>query len=264
MNQTALITGASGGIGYELARIFAEHGYDLVLIARNEPALQVYAAELSKHYPISAKVMGKDLSLPSAPFEIADQLKRENIPVDILVNNAGAGLYGFFSETDLSLELKMLQLNIVALTALTKLMLAEMIKRRRGKILNVASTAAFQPGPLMSVYYASKAYVLSFSEALSCELKGSGISVTALCPGLTLTGFQKNAGLSEVKLLKKWVMMDAGSVARAGFVGLMNGKSMVVTGFLNRILVFSVRLLPRNFITAVARFLQEKSSVRKT
>ncbi len=260
INQTALITGASSGIGYELARIFAEHGYDLVLVSRNESALHIYAAELSKHHGISAKVIGKDLSLSSAPFEISDQLKRENIFVDILVNNAGAGIYGPFLKTDLSLEIRILELNIVALTALTKLFLDEMIKKKKGKILNVASTAAFLPGPLMAVYYASKAYVLSFSEALSRELKGSGVTVTALCPGPTQTAFQKNAGLSGVRLLKKSVMIDAGSVARDGFEGLMKGKTIVVSGFLNKILVFSVRFLPRDFITAIALFLQKKLS----
>lgn len=259
-NQTALITGASSGIGYELARIFAEHGYDLVLVSRNEPALHVLAAELSKLHGISAKVIGKDLSLSSAAFEISNQLKRENIFVDILVNNAGIGIYGPFSKTDLLLEIRILELNIVALTVLTKLCLVEMIKKKKGKILNVASTAAFLPGPLMAVYYASKAYVLSFSEALSRELKGSGITVTTLCPGPTRTAFQKNAGLSEIRLLKKSAIMDAGPVARDGFDGLMKGKTVVISGFLNRILVFSVRFLPRNFTTAAILFLQKKLS----
>lgn len=258
VRQTALITGASVGIGYELARIFAEHGYNLVLTARNESALQVYAAELSSRHKIAVKVIGKDLSLAAAPFEISDQLKRENISIDILVNNAGAGIYGPFSKTDLSIELNILQLNIVALTALTKLMLEGMIQRKRGKILNVASIVAFQPGPLMSVYCASKAYVLSFSEALWRELKNSGITVTALCPGPTRTEFHKRAGLSRIRSLKKSIMMDARSVAQVGFEGLMKEKDVVVAGFVNKILVSSVRFLPRKLITALVQFLQDK------
>ncbi len=183
MPKTALITGASSGIGYELSKLFAQDSYDLVLIARSENKLQDLAAKLQNEFGSQVKVIVQDLGINFAPKTIFSQLQEENITIDVLVNNAGFATYGLFTETDLQAELEMMQVNMVALTHLTKLFLPGMVQRRQGKILNIASTAAFQPGPLMAVYYATKAYVLSFSEAIANELIGTGVTVTVLCPG---------------------------------------------------------------------------------
>lgn len=192
---TALITGASSGIGYELARLFARKGHGLVLVARNQETLRELAEKLEREHGIRAIVVSKDLSLPSTPEEIFRELAEKSISVDILVNNAGFGTRGMFSNADTDSQLKMIQVNTTALTHLTRLFLERMSRPRKGRILNVASTAAFQPGPLMAVYYATKAYVLSFSEALASELHGSGVTVTALCPGPTRTEFERRAGM---------------------------------------------------------------------
>jgi short-subunit dehydrogenase len=213
--RTALVTGASGGIGLELARLLARSGYNMVLVARSEEKLAQLAQELTTRHEVAVRVLVKDLSRPEAPQEIFDELQREAIAIEVLVNNAGFGLYGAFSETDLNDELQMMQVNMVALTHLTKLLLPAMLKKKRGKILNVASTAALQPGPLMAVYYATKAYVLSFSQALNDELEGSGVSVTALCPGPTTSGFQSRAAMESSRLMKG-NMMDARTVALIG------------------------------------------------
>src|SRR5581483_11195724 len=189
--KTALVTGASSGIGMEFARLLARDGYHVFLVARSEEPLKVMAREIG-----SATVLVADLASPDAPRHVFDSAG----PVDILINNAGFGLSGAFAETDLGRELEMIQVNIAALTALTKLFLKPMIERRSGRIVNVASTAAFQPGPLMAVYYATKAYVLSFSEAVADELRGSGVTVTALCPGPTATGFAERAGMTRSRL----------------------------------------------------------------
>ena len=182
MKETALITGASSGIGLDLARLFAKDGHDVVLVARSEGKLREIAAELERDFGMTAHVIVADLAKPDAPQTLVAQLP---VDVDVLVNNAGFGVLGPFVETDLAKELEMIQVNVVALTHLTKLLLPPMVARRRGRVLNVASTAAFQPGPLMAVYYATKAYVLSFSEAIADELRDSGVTVTALCPGPT-------------------------------------------------------------------------------
>src|SRR6266852_587673 len=201
-SQTALITGASAGIGRELAKLFAKDGYNLVLVARNGSRLNQFADELQRQFSISAKALALDLASVSAPQFLFDQLTRENIAIDVLVNNAGYGKLGAFAEVSLEESLGQIQLNITALTHLTKLLLGPMLELKSGKILNVASTAGFQPGPLMAVYYATKAYVISFSEALANELSGSGVTVTCLCPGATDTEFQKRAGTEETLLFK--------------------------------------------------------------
>lgn len=253
MNKTALITGASGGIGYELAKLFAKDRYNLVLVARSAGKLTQVADEFQREFGISAKAVALDLTAASAPQSLFDQLQREGIAVDILVNNAGYGVLGQFAQVSLEDNLGQIQLNITALTHLTRLFLGPMIERRSGRILNVASTAGFQPGPLMSVYYASKAYVISFSEALANELDGKGVSVTCLCPGATDTSFQARAGLGNTVLFKKLRPMDATTVARDGYRGLMAGKSMVISGFRNWLLAESVRFSPRRLVTAVSR-----------
>jgi len=253
MNKTALITGASGGIGYELAKLFAEDHHNLVLVARSAGKLMQVADELQREFGISAKAVPLDLTTASAPPSLFDQLQREGIAVDILVNNAGYGVLGQFAQVSLKDNLGQIQLNITALTHLTRLFLEPMIERRSGKILNVASTAGFQPGPLMSVYYATKAYVISFSEALANELDGIGVTVTCLCPGATDTGFQGRAGLENTLLFKKLRPMDARTVARDGYRALMAGKPIVISGFRNWLLAESLRFSPRRLVTAISR-----------
>jgi uncharacterized protein len=248
---TALITGASAGIGLELARVFAREGYALVLVARNQKRLEQLAAELK---PASVQVIAKDLSLPDAPQE----LHRAVPNVDVLVNNAGFGVYGKFAQTSLSEELNLIQLNMNVPVILTKLYLAGMLSRRNGRILNVASTAAFQAGPLMSIYYASKAFLLSFSEAIGNELAGSGVTVTALCPGPTATEFQERSKIQNVALAKHGRMMDARSVAEAGYRGMIAGKPVVIPGAMNKLLVQTVRVSPRAMVTKIVRKLQEE------
>jgi uncharacterized protein len=256
--ETALVTGASSGIGLDLARILAGHGHDLVLVARSEGKLLELAVELEKRNDITAHVISTDLAQPNAASALAGELKSRGIEVDILVNNAGFGLAGPFVETDLRRELEMIQVNIVALTELTKHLLAPMVERKRGRILNVASTASFQPGPLMAVYYATKAYVLSFSEAIGDELRNSGVTVTALCPGPTETGFAVAADVTETRLFTMMRPMSSQKVARAGYEGMMAGRRIVIPGAKNKMLVQSLRISPRRAVTMLVRKFQEK------
>jgi short-subunit dehydrogenase len=254
---TALVTGASGGIGEELARLFAADGHGLVLVARSEDKLKRLAEELGAKHGVGARVVASDLSRPDAPREIFDALRASGVEVDALVNNAGFGSWGPFAETDLGQELGLLQVNVVALTHLTKLFLPAMIARRRGYVCNVASTAAFQPGPLMAVYYASKAYVLSLSEALANECEGTGVRVSALCPGPTETGFVAAAGMSESKLFDRGAM-SAREVAEAGYRGLLAGKTIVIPGARNALLARTVGMMPRKLVAKVVRGIQER------
>jgi short-subunit dehydrogenase len=259
MNHTALITGASGGIGYELAKLFAKDHYNVVLVARSAPKLTQFADELQRQFSVSAKAVPLDLTAVAAPQFLFDQLQREGIMVDVLVNNAGYGVLGEFLKVSVDESLGQIQLNIIALTHLTKLFLGPMIERHSGKIMNVASTAGFQPGPLMSVYYASKAYVISFSEGLANELKGSGVTVTCLCPGPTETSLQERAGMENTRLVKSLRPMDAKTVARDGYRGLMAGKTLVISGFRNWLVAESVRFSPRKLVTAVSRKLLDRA-----
>jgi len=249
---TALITGASGGIGLALAREAAADGFDLVLVARNGEALGALAEEARDAHGVSVRAIAKDLAVPGAPAEIFAELAGAGVHADVLVNNAGFGTWGRFAELDPEGELRMVRVNVLALTHLTRLFLPGMVERGRGRVLNVASTAGFLPGPLMAVYYASKAYVLSFSEALAAELGGSGVTVTALCPGPTRTGFQGAAKMEGARLVSGLVPVhDAATVARAGWRGAMRGKRIVVPGLLNKLSVQSVRLGPRRLIAAI-------------
>ena len=257
--RTALITGASGGIGYEFAKLCAQDHNNLVLIARSGSKLAQIADELQQQFGISARSIALDLASPIAPQFLFDQLQREGILVDILVNNAGYGRFGEFAEVPVEESLGQIQLNVLALTALTRLFVGPMLERRSGKIMNVASTAGFQPGPLMAVYYATKAYVISFSEALANELKDKGVSVTCLCPGATDTGFQGRAGTEQTVLFRKMRPMDAGTVARDGYRGLMAGKTLVISGLRNRLLAESIRLAPRKLVTAISRKILDKA-----
>jgi uncharacterized protein len=254
---TALVTGASGGIGEELARLFAADGHGLVLVARSRDKLARLAEELRSKHGVGARVLAADLARPDSPREIFEELQGAGVEVDALVNNAGFGSYGLFAETDLQTELELLQVNVVALTHLTKLFLPGMLARRRGYVMNVASTAAFQPGPLMAVYYASKAYVLSFSEALTNECGGTGVVVSALCPGPTETGFVAAAGMGDSKLFDRAVM-DARTVAVEGYRGMLAGKAIVIPGTRNNLLARSIGFFPRNLVTKVVRGIQEK------
>ena len=255
--MTALVTGASGGIGEELARLFAADGHDLVLVARSRDKLARIAAELKEKHGVAARVLAADLARDDAPREIFEELSAGGVTVDALVNNAGFGTYGLFAETDLKSELELLQVNVVALTHLSKLFLPGMIARRRGYLMNVASTAAFQPGPLMTVYYASKAYVLSFSEALSNECEGTGVRVSALCPGPTETGFVAAARMEQSKLFERGAM-TARAVAEASYRGLLAGKAIVIPGLRNNLLARSIGFFPRGLVTKVVRGIQEK------
>jgi short-subunit dehydrogenase len=257
VSKTALITGASGGIGYELALLFARDGFDCILVARSDDKLNALAARMESEFRVKTLVLPKDLSKPTAVDEIYEEISAATMPVDVLVNNAGFPVFGLFTETDLKTELEMLQVNVVALTTLTKLFLRGMLERRYGRILNLASTAAFEPGPLMAVYYASKAYVLSFSEALANELRGTGVTVTALAPGPTRTGFQKRGQLEDSRLVQGEIA-DPQSVALAGYRGLMAGKTLVIPGFTNKLIPWIVRVSPRGVVTRVVRRMQER------
>jgi short-subunit dehydrogenase len=255
--QTALVTGGSGGIGLELAKVLARHEFDLVLVARKRDTLEAAAGQLEGKFGVKAHVFAADLRRPEAPQGIFDFLSNENIPVEILVNNAGIGLGGEFADTAVQRELDMIQVNISALTHLTKLFLPPMIKRHSGKILNVASTAAFQPGPLMAVYYATKAYVLSFSEALSEELRNAGVTVTALCPGPTHTDFAEAAQMTNSRLFQTFGVADPAEVAKYGFDAMMHGKRLAIPGFRNKIIAQANRIAPRSLSAKLARMAQE-------
>ncbi|MFY9794020.1 MAG: SDR family oxidoreductase [Candidatus Sulfotelmatobacter sp.] len=255
---TALITGASGGIGYELAKLFAKDHYNLVLVARSSDKLNQVASQLRQQFGFNVKTMAVDLAQDQAVTILFEQLKGEKLEVDVLVNNAGFGVFGEFAEMPEEEILGQVQLNVVALTHLTRLFLPAMIERRQGKIMNVASTAAFQPGPLMAVYYATKAYVLSFSEALANEVAGTGVVVSCFCPGATDTGFQKRAGIENSRLFKKIGAMNVETVARDGYRGLMAGKTLVISGTRNRLVAESVRFAPRKWVTAMSRWVAEK------
>jgi short-subunit dehydrogenase len=253
----ALVTGASSGIGRELARLFAAD-HDLILVARREAELNALADELRSQFGKAVHVFPADLGDPAAPPKLFDAVAAKGLSVDVLVNNAGFGWTGPFVEADLGKMLNMVQVNVTALTHLTGLFLPGMRQRGRGRILNVASTAAFQPGPLMAVYYATKAYVLSFSEALFNELDGSGVAVTCLCPGPTKTEFGDVAGMQETNLFNGPNVMSVQTVATAGYQATMRGKRLVVPGLLNKLLILSGRFSPRGLVLKLVRRFQEK------
>ncbi len=259
MAKTALITGASSGIGYELAKVFAKNNTNLVLVARSEKKLQEIAQELTKTHGISVEVLAKDVSVLASTQEIYSILKQKGIAVDYLVNNAGFGDFGFFTETKWEKELEMINLNMTSLTSLTKLFVSDMVARKQGKILNVASTASFQPGPLMAVYYATKAYVLSFSEAIANELSGTGVTVTALCPGPTESGFQNAAAMNDSKLVKGKKLPTSQDVAEYGYKAMMSGKVVAVHGLLNKVMAQSVRYTPRAVVRRLVRAMSERT-----
>jgi short-subunit dehydrogenase len=243
----ALVTGASGGIGAEIARVLAPD-HDLVLVARSAAKLDALATELG-----GARVIAADLSDPGAVGKIAAELP----DVDVLVNNAGVGDFGAFAAEDTERILGMIQLNITSLTALTRQYLPAMLERHQGRVMNVASTASFQPGPLMAVYYATKSYVLSFSEALHEETRGTGVSVTALCPGPTASGFQAAADMELSPLVANRKLPSAADVAAYGVKAMQRGDAVAVPGAMNKIMAASVRLTPRPVIRRLVRKMQE-------
>ena len=256
--QTVLITGASGGIGYELAKLFARDGYNLVLVARSAEKLAQVADEL-KGDGLSVKTVALDLAEAPASKFLFDQMQREGIAIDILINNAGFGAYGEFAQMRHQEILGQINLNITALTELTRYFVQPMISRGKGRIMTVASTAGFQPGPLMAVYYATKAYVISFSEAIANELRGSGVTVTCLCPGATQTGFAARAGNDKTRVFKRSGVMSADKVALDGYHALMKGRTLVISGMQNWITAQSTRFAPRKMVTAVSRWVSEKA-----
>jgi short-subunit dehydrogenase len=250
--ETVLITGASSGIGLELARCFAADGCRLILVARKGMALESLAAELRKDHKIQAQVFTADLAQPDTPNRLLGQLHLAGIKVDVLVNNAGFGAQGKFAELPLERQLDMVQVNITAVAHLTRLLLPGMIERRRGGLLNVASTAAFQPGPGMAVYYATKAFLLSFTEALAEELAGTGLTVTALCPGPTTTNFGTAAG-GRFKPVARKVSMSAAAVARLGHRAFRSGRVVAITGLRNQLPALAVRLIPRLIVRKITK-----------
>ena len=256
--STVLITGASGGIGYELARLFARDHHNLVLVARSADKLAQVATELQAQ-GISVRTMALDLAAPPAPKFVFDQLQREGVAIDILINNAGFGVFGEFAQMPEEEILGQISLNIPALTELTRLFLPPMLARHNGRIMNVASTAGFQPGPFMAVYYATKAYVISFSEAVASELQHSGVTVTCFCPGATHTGFAQSAGTEMSRLFQQLPgAMSAQEVALDGYRAVMKGRSLAISGAHNWVLAQSIRFAPRKMVTAVSRWVAEK------
>jgi uncharacterized protein len=252
MRPTALVTGASSGIGREFADVLARNGYDLVLVARRRTELESLAAQLQSTHLATSLVVPADLSTAAGVAAVVDAVRAAGIEVDVLINNAGLGGHGRFAETEVASDEQQLNVNILALTRLTKAFLPDMVSRRRGRILNVASTAGFQPGPFMAIYYASKAYVLSFSEALSEEVRGTGVTVTALAPGAVRTAFFDVAKVdSNSRLVRSPGTLNADEVAQAGYDGMMRGRSLVIPGFANRMGMESLRIAPRRLVTRV-------------
>ena len=249
--ETVLVTGASSGIGRELARCFAADGCKLILLARKRDVLNTLADELHRAWKTHAEVLPADLAEPAAPTRIFEHLQKAGTKVDVLVNNAGVGAKGSFADLPIERQLEMVQINLTALTHLTRLFLPGMVARRRGGILNVGSTAGFQPGPGMAVYYATKAYVLSLTEALAEELKGTGVTATVLCPGPTTTNFFAAAGSRPSGFFEK-TAMSADAVARIGHKAFRRGRVVAIPGFPNQVLAFSTRLAPRSLVRKIA------------
>ncbi|EMQ94881.1 Short-chain dehydrogenase [Xanthomarina gelatinilytica] len=257
MSKTALITGGASGLGYELALLLAKDGYNLVLIDIDAEKLQEVKQGIETDFAVNVQIYAKDLSVVNISEEIMLELK--GLPIDVLVNNAGFGLFGSFWETDWEREKQMLHLHVITTTHLTKLVLKDMIQRGSGKILNLSSLAAFQPGPLMSLYYATKGYILSFSEAVANELKGTGVTVTALCPGPTKTSFQKVVSNASSENKITFNMANAKEVAAYGYKAMNKGKVYAIPGKFNKLLATLPRFIPRNTAATIVKRIQEKN-----
>ena len=254
--QTALVTGASGGIGVDLATCFARDGYDVIVTARSETALKDVAARLAREHAVTATPIANDLAEIDGGQKLAERIRGQGLTVDVLVNNAGYGHAGALTSSDRATQLGMIDLNVRALVELTHLFWDGMRQRGKGGVLNVASTAAFQPGPLMAVYYASKAFVLSFSEALWEEARGTGLKVSCLCPGPTVSGFRERAGTGKTRLAVASAAAPSMPVAEEGYRGWQRNKRVVVTGSRNRALASLVPILPRPVVLRMVRYLQ--------
>jgi hypothetical protein len=253
MTQThpiALITGASSGIGKALAENFAEHGYDVILAARSVEKMETHAADLEKRFGITAVVIASDLESPTGAGELHAEIKRRRLTLSALANNAGYGTFGEFKDVTLDTQIGMMQLNMMALVALAKLFLPDLLATK-GKMLNTASTAAFQPGPYMAVYYATKAFVLSFSEALAAELAETGVTITAFCPGPTASGFQDKADMHHSAMVKGKRLPTSEAVARKGFRAMQRGRRVYIPGLKNWILAELPRFTPRRLVTTI-------------
>jgi short-subunit dehydrogenase len=249
-NQNALITGATSGIGYELAKIFAENGYNLFIVARSENELQKTADELKQQYGVSVETFAKDLFKPDSAFELYDDLTSQNIKIDVLVNDAGQGQYGEFIETDIYRELDIIQLNIVSVVVLTKQFLKDMVARGEGRILNLASIAGKLPGPLQAVYHGTKAFIHSFTEAIREEVKDKGVVITSLLPGATDTDFFNKAEMQDSKMVQEGTLADPAKVARDGYDALMSNDDMVISGMKNKMQVGMSNFMPDSTVAA--------------
>lgn len=250
--KTALVTGASAGLGKELASLFAKDGHDLVLVARSETKLRTLAGDLARAHGITAHVVPADLADGGAPAQIFERTQQLGVAVDVLVNNAGFGTNGAFLDLDLAREKEMIAVNCTALLELTHRFVHPMRARGQGRVLNIASTAGFQPGPFMATYYATKAFVISFSEALAFELQGTGVTVTCHCPGATATEFAATAGNDKSKLFQRSGVAEAKEVALHAYRSLMKGEVLSVHGALNKIGVQGLRVSPRSLIRSIA------------
>ena len=255
-----LITGSANGLGLELAKIFAKNGYSLVLIDKDDENLKKAVELLKMNERIKVISISEDLSNYNSALTIFNTIKKMNIEIEILINNAGFGYFGFFVENNWKKQEDLIKLSVFTTTYLTKLFLPEMVANKKGHIVNIASLAAFQPGPLMSVYHASKAFLLSFSQALSNELKGTGVYATVVCPGMMATGFQKSNNNESPKL--KWTVGSAEKVAIYTYKKMMKGKVVIVPGIMNKLAVFFSRILPFNFTTFIVRKIQENNRMK--
>ena len=257
MSKTALVTGAASGLGYELTLLLAKDDYNLILVDIDDENLNALKQKLSKDFKVEVLCLVKDLSKPNVAKDIVNEIN--NVSIDILINNAGFGLFGSFNNTEWERELDMIHVHVITSTHLTKLLLDGMIKRGSGKILNISSLAAFQPGPLMSIYYASKSYLLSFSEAIANELKGTGVTVTVLCPGPTKTSFQEVVSESASDNKIDFNMACPSEVARYGYNAMQKGKIVAIPGLINKFLASLHRFVSRSMAAKIVRNLQEKN-----
>lgn len=258
MNQTAIITGGASGLGYSFAELLAKKNYSLILIDINEKKLYKIKNNFIQRFNTDIRIIIQDLSITEAATELYKAINCQKI--DILINNVGFGVKGKFIDTDWRKENQMIQLHILLLTQLTKLVLKDMVKNKSGKILNISSMAAFQPGPLMAVYYATKAYILSFSEAIAREVKTAGVTVTALCPGPTKTNFQKTVGSEQSILVKRNWLSSPEKVVQYGYKAMMQGKTIAIPVFFDRILLTAQRFLSRKIVTTIMYQLQKKNA----
>jgi uncharacterized protein len=254
--QTALVTGASGGIGLDLAECFAKDGYNLILTARSEPALKQAADRLAAKYKVTATAIALDLGAIGGGAKLASEIAARGLGVDVLVNNAGYGIAGAFDGSEAAAQLGMIDLDIRALVELTHAYWPSMLAKKRGGVLNVASTAAFQPGPFMAIYYASKAFVLSFSEALWEEARGTGVHVSCLCPGPTESKFRERAGTGATRLARLGKPMASMTVARMGYRAFRNNRRLIITGARNAFTARLAPFMPRRTLLGLVRYLQ--------